>query len=136
MSGCLHFYLNPCVTPFLRTETKEPEPAHTGSQGGSTDEGGLSDMHFLLQLCLCSSALSAIISRLSFKTVVSLKVFSSGTLSLFTALSLTVFQFDICKQYSQFSIAVFFFGHAAWLVGSQFPDQGLNLGHGGESAES
>ena len=28
------------------------------------------------------------------------------------------------------------FGHAVWLVGSQFPDQGLNSGHGRESTES
>ena len=30
----------------------------------------------------------------------------------------------------------FVFGHVAQLAGSQFPDQGLNLGHGGESAKS
>ena len=29
-----------------------------------------------------------------------------------------------------------YFGCAAQLAGSQFPDQGLNLGHGSESAES
>ena len=28
------------------------------------------------------------------------------------------------------------FGHATWLAGSQFPDQGLNSGHGRESTES
>ena len=28
------------------------------------------------------------------------------------------------------------FGHASWLVGSQFPDQGLNSGHGRKSTES
>ena len=35
------------------------------------------------------------------------------------------------------AIMVFFFlfGHAAQLVGSQFPDQGLNLGHSSESTE-
>ena len=27
-------------------------------------------------------------------------------------------------------------GHAMWLVGSQFLNQGLNLGHGSESLES
>ena len=30
----------------------------------------------------------------------------------------------------------FGFSHITWLAGSQFPDQGLNLGHGSESAES
>ena len=30
----------------------------------------------------------------------------------------------------------FFFGHTARLAGSQFPDQGLNPGHGSESLES
>ena len=30
----------------------------------------------------------------------------------------------------------FFFGHAAWLAGSQFPDQGLNLEPGNKSMES
>ena len=30
----------------------------------------------------------------------------------------------------------FFFGYAMQLAGSQFPDQGLNLGHGIESPES
>ena len=29
-----------------------------------------------------------------------------------------------------YSAFFFFFGHASKLVGSQFPDQGLNLGHG------
>lgn len=29
----------------------------------------------------------------------------------------------------------FFFGHAAWLAGSQFPEQGLNLGHNRENPE-
>ena len=29
----------------------------------------------------------------------------------------------------------FFFGHALKPVGSQFPDQGLNLGHGSESTK-
>ena len=29
-----------------------------------------------------------------------------------------------------------FFGHAARLAGSQFPDWGLNPGHGSESPES
>ena len=28
------------------------------------------------------------------------------------------------------------FGHTAWLVGSQFPDQELNPGHGSKSLES
>ena len=31
---------------------------------------------------------------------------------------------------------LFIFGHTAWHVGSQFPDQGLNPGHGSESLES
>ena len=40
-------------------------------------------------------------------------------------------------SFCYFSIIVFcLFGHATWLVGSQFPDQGLNLGHGSESSES
>ena len=30
----------------------------------------------------------------------------------------------------------FYFGHAARFAGCQFPDQGLNLGHSNESAES
>ena len=29
-----------------------------------------------------------------------------------------------------------FFAHAVWPAGSQFPGQGLNPGHGSESAES
>ena len=29
-----------------------------------------------------------------------------------------------------------FFGPAAWLLASQFPDQGLNLGRGSEGTES
>ena len=33
-------------------------------------------------------------------------------------------------------IYLFIFGLAAWLAGSQFPDQELNLGHCNESAES
>ena len=33
-------------------------------------------------------------------------------------------------------ILFFFFGHTMRLAGSQFPDQGLNPGHGSESAES
>ena len=35
-----------------------------------------------------------------------------------------------------FIFFVFVFGHATWLVGSQFPSQRLNLGHGSESLES
>ena len=31
---------------------------------------------------------------------------------------------------------IYFFGHAARLTGSYFPDQGLNPGPGSESAES
>ena len=30
----------------------------------------------------------------------------------------------------------YYFGHATWLVGSQFPDQGLNPGPNSKSAES
>ena len=37
------------------------------------------------------------------------------------------------KPYIPFII---FFDHTSWLVGSQFPDQGLNPGHGSERAES
>ena len=29
-----------------------------------------------------------------------------------------------------------FFGHTTWLMGSQFPDRGLNPGHSSESPES
>ena len=35
-----------------------------------------------------------------------------------------------------FKIFFFFPGQIAQLVGSQFPDQGLNLGHGSETTES
>ena len=34
------------------------------------------------------------------------------------------------------SFFFFFSGHTAWLVGSQFPNQGLNPGHNTESPES
>ena len=35
-----------------------------------------------------------------------------------------------------FRLFVLFFSHIVSLAGSQFPDQGLNLGHGSESAKS
>ena len=33
-------------------------------------------------------------------------------------------------------VLFFVFGCVVWLSGSQFPNQGLNLGHGSESAKS
>ena len=33
-------------------------------------------------------------------------------------------------------VRVFLFGHAAWLAGSYFPQQGFSLGHGSESVET
>ena len=59
----------------------------------------------------------------------------------------------VCLQYDPFWLTVlharkknnctspkfninFFFGHATWLAGSQFPNEGLNPGHASESAKS
>ena len=42
------------------------------------------------------------------------------------------------KMYKRIIFLPFFlfFGHITWLVGAQFPDQGLNPGHSSESPES
>ena len=37
---------------------------------------------------------------------------------------------------NELGIFTYFFGCATRLTGSQFPDRGLNLGHGSESLES
>ena len=42
----------------------------------------------------------------------------------------------ILKIIPQKTLIYLFFGRVARLAGSQFPDQGLNQGHGGESPKS
>ena len=44
--------------------------------------------------------------------------------------------FYLCVTFGKLFLFVFFFGCVAQLAGSLFPDQGLNLGHGSESAKS
>ena len=44
--------------------------------------------------------------------------------------------FILFIYFYRMSIFLFFFGRAVQLAVSQFPDQGLNLGHSSESAES
>ena len=47
--------------------------------------------------------------------------------------------FNICRNHVERSVKrsffLFFFDHSAGLVGSYFPDQGLNLGHHSESTK-
>lgn len=45
-------------------------------------------------------------------------------------------KFEISVTQHSTSLLFFFFGHASRLAGSQFPDLGLNPGHGSESPES
>ena len=57
---------------------------------------------------------------------------------LWQFLRLSLFLVTIMRSIGQvlfFSNFWGFFGHVVWLAGSQFPDQGLNLGHGSESQE-
>ena len=61
-----------------------------------------------------------------------------GTFVLYNCGPLDLFLSSNFMQLSMyyFYFIIFFFGHAAQLVGSQFPDQGLNMGHSSESTES
>ena len=71
--------------------------------------------------------------------------FWMGRLMLFNKLGkfpdiISFYIYFFCSFLFIFSFYLFlfliFFGHATWLVGSQFPDQGLNPAHGNESPES
>ena len=42
----------------------------------------------------------------------------------------------VAKSWTRLSNLTGSFGHAMWLVGYQFPEQGLKLGHSSESPES
>ena len=51
-------------------------------------------------------------------------------------LAICRFSLQKCLFSSSAQLKIFFFDCAMWLMGSQFPDQGLNLGHSSKNPES